>query len=137
MPNAKIHPERLIHPAILTSHFDPLIFAWSKATYLDCSVCSREKTRLRSVNWNLKTISLEGAFSRMCNLTLSIFYRLHIFLALFSCVNGLNVVVAGGTGPVGRALLPRLSDHDVIVLTRCEHTTKLCDTFYCAFLIED
>lgn len=30
----------------------------------------------------------------------------------------LNVVIAGGTGTLGRALIPKLSDHDVTILTR-------------------
>jgi hypothetical protein len=35
-----------------------------------------------------------------------------------SSVNGLQITIAGGTGKLGRLLLPKLSDHDVIVLTR-------------------
>lgn len=33
-------------------------------------------------------------------------------------VDGLNVALAGGTGKIGRLLLPKLVDHDVTVLTR-------------------
>lgn len=33
-------------------------------------------------------------------------------------VGALNVVLAGGTGPVGRALAPRLKEHHVTVLAR-------------------
>jgi hypothetical protein len=43
------------------------------------------------------------------------------FLFAFSllCVsNGLNIVIPGGTGKLGNQLLPRLSDHDVVVLSR-------------------
>ncbi len=32
--------------------------------------------------------------------------------------SALNVVIAGGTGALGRALIPKLSDHDVTVLAR-------------------
>lgn len=32
--------------------------------------------------------------------------------------DGLQIAVAGGTGKIGRALLPKLADHDVTVLTR-------------------
>jgi len=39
-------------------------------------------------------------------------------VSLLSHANGLNVVIAGGTGQVGKALLPLLSNHDVCVLTR-------------------
>ena len=33
-------------------------------------------------------------------------------------VDGLQIAIAGGTGKLGRMLLPKLSDHDVTVLTR-------------------
>jgi nucleoside-diphosphate-sugar epimerase len=37
---------------------------------------------------------------------------------LLAHVSALNIVIAGGTGRLGRALIPKLSDHDVTVLTR-------------------
>lgn len=36
----------------------------------------------------------------------------------FVVVDGLQIAVAGGTGKIGRLLLPKLDDHDVTVLTR-------------------
>jgi hypothetical protein len=37
----------------------------------------------------------------------------------FSCTtSALNVVIAGGTGKIGRALIPKLENHDVTVLSR-------------------
>ena len=41
-----------------------------------------------------------------------------IFLVVIVPVSALNVVIAGGTGKIGRALIPRLSEHDVTVLSR-------------------
>lgn len=43
-----------------------------------------------------------------------------LVLATFSAPSSsaLNVVLAGGTGKVGRALIPKLEDHDVTVLSR-------------------
>lgn len=41
-----------------------------------------------------------------------------IFFFMVQTNQALNVVLAGGTGPIGRALAPRLKDHDVTVLAR-------------------
>lgn len=37
---------------------------------------------------------------------------------LSQCVAALNVVIAGGTGKLGRAVIPKLADHGVTVLSR-------------------
>mmetsp|Transcript_62086 Transcript_62086/g.173364 ORF Transcript_62086/g.173364 Transcript_62086/m.173364 type:complete len:216 (+) Transcript_62086:86-733(+) len=42
----------------------------------------------------------------------------YTFLLAVAPVVSLNIVIAGGTGKFGRALIPKLSDHDVTVLTR-------------------
>ena len=41
-----------------------------------------------------------------------------IAVVVIQYVTALNVVVPGGTGKVGRALLPKLAQHDVTVLSR-------------------
>lgn len=41
-----------------------------------------------------------------------------LFCALGDTTHALSIVVAGGTGAVGKALLPRLSEHQVVVLGR-------------------
>jgi len=44
-----------------------------------------------------------------------------LIIAVFSTsfvANGLQITIAGGTGKLGKLLLPKLLDHDVIVLTR-------------------
>mmetsp|Transcript_29061 Transcript_29061/g.78645 ORF Transcript_29061/g.78645 Transcript_29061/m.78645 type:complete len:206 (-) Transcript_29061:1214-1831(-) len=41
-----------------------------------------------------------------------------LVLATLSVCEGLQIAVAGGTGKLGRLLLPKLVDHDVTVLTR-------------------
>lgn len=41
----------------------------------------------------------------------------HLFM-LLGYSYGLNIVIAGGTGNVGKKLIPMLYDHDVRVLTR-------------------
>ncbi|KAL3931481.1 MAG: hypothetical protein SGBAC_011286 [Bacillariaceae sp.] len=51
-------------------------------------------------------------------MTASIVCRLYVLVSLLSYAHGLNVVIAGGTGQVGKAVLPLLSNHDVSVLTR-------------------
>ena len=38
--------------------------------------------------------------------------------SLVAAADGLQIAVAGGTGKIGRLLLPKLIDHDVTVLTR-------------------
>ena len=51
---------------------------------------------------------------------------IQLYVALFfACITGLpsktsalNVVIAGGTGKIGRALIPKLEDHVVTVLSR-------------------
>jgi hypothetical protein len=51
--------------------------------------------------------------------SLSPFLRfLTISVVLARQALALNVVIAGGTGRVGKALIPKLSDHDVTVLSR-------------------
>eukprot|EP00536_Pseudo-nitzschia_multiseries_P008065 jgi/Psemu1/305437/fgenesh1_kg.198_\ len=49
-----------------------------------------------------------------CKLTVTI----ALVLATLSNCEGLQIAVAGGTGKLGRLLLPKLVDHDVTVLTR-------------------
>jgi len=41
-----------------------------------------------------------------------------VLLCWADCTTALNVILAGGTGPVGRALAPRLKDHSVTILAR-------------------
>ena len=48
----------------------------------------------------------------------SIVYTVASLCLTSSVASALNVVIAGGTGTVGRALIPKLDDHDVTVLTR-------------------
>uniref|UniRef100_A0A448ZK65 NAD(P)-binding domain-containing protein n=1 Tax=Pseudo-nitzschia multistriata TaxID=183589 RepID=A0A448ZK65_9STRA len=45
-------------------------------------------------------------------------FALTFALATLSICEGLEVTIAGGTGKLGRLLLPKLVDHDVTVLTR-------------------
>ncbi|CAJ1938226.1 unnamed protein product [Cylindrotheca closterium] len=51
-------------------------------------------------------------------MTATLVCRLHVLVTLLSYVHGLSVVIAGGTGRVGKVILPLLSNHDVSVLTR-------------------
>lgn len=44
--------------------------------------------------------------------------RLLSFAILFRFTNSLNVVIAGGTGKNGKAVIPMLAKHDITVLTR-------------------
>eukprot|EP00980_Cylindrotheca_fusiformis_P001523 scaffold346_cov116-Cylindrotheca_fusiformis.AAC.37 len=46
------------------------------------------------------------------------FWRLLSLATVLRFANCLNVVIAGGTGKIGKAVIPMLSDHDVTVLTR-------------------
>jgi hypothetical protein len=48
--------------------------------------------------------------------SIGVFAFVQILLAVR--VSALNVVIAGGTGKFGRALIPRLAEHDVTVLSR-------------------
>lgn len=41
-----------------------------------------------------------------------------VFFSVAFVAQGLQIAVAGGTGKIGRLLLPKLIDHDVTVLTR-------------------
>jgi hypothetical protein len=41
-----------------------------------------------------------------------------VLSALIGIVSGLNIVIPGGTGNVGKVLIPKLADHDVTVLSR-------------------
>lgn len=45
-------------------------------------------------------------------------YSLSLLVFLLGYAQSLNVVIAGGTGNIGKVLLPQLSHHDVTVLTR-------------------
>lgn len=55
------------------------------------------------------------------------------FLATVSMCEGLQIAIAGGTGKLGKLLLPKLVDHDVTVLTRnsflASAPNKVTDTF--------
>jgi hypothetical protein len=51
-------------------------------------------------------------------MTLRNFCRLLSFSIIFRCTNSLNVVIAGGTGKIGVAIIPMLAKHDITVLTR-------------------
>ena len=44
---------------------------------------------------------------------------LHLFIILQHHLTGaLNIVIAGGTGPIGKALIPKLAEHEVTILCR-------------------
>uniref|UniRef100_A0A7S4AXL2 NAD(P)-binding domain-containing protein n=1 Tax=Pseudo-nitzschia australis TaxID=44445 RepID=A0A7S4AXL2_9STRA len=51
-------------------------------------------------------------FSASCQFVIA------LALATLSICDGLQIAIAGGTGNLGRLLLPKLVDHDVTVLTR-------------------
>ncbi len=52
------------------------------------------------------------------NTTTTLLLALFLLLLSASVADGLQIAVAGGTGKIGRLLLPKLVDHDVTVLTR-------------------
>ena len=41
-----------------------------------------------------------------------------IMITMVGLVNGLNIVIPGGTGKLGNKLIPKLQNHDVAVLSR-------------------